>query len=67
MISLLKGSALPQDEPHCPFIFTDLLNVLGARAQHNYSLHLRHTIYMEVNRASGSTADVRGIVFYQLF
>ena len=77
LIPLPKCTALPQDEPYHPFIFIDLLNVLGALEQHNYSLELRRTIYMEVNQAAalfavrhlvsdlGSVADVRGIVFYQ--
>lgn len=43
---------------HCPgispFIFIDLQDVLGTLQQHNHSLQLRHTIYMEVNWAAHS-------------
>lgn len=51
MSPLLQCTTLPQDESHHPFIFIDFQDVLGGLEQHNYSLQLRHTIYMEVNQA----------------
>lgn len=54
MTPLLKCAALPQEEPHHPFIFIDLQNGLTSLKQPNYCLQLRHAIYMEVNQTGCS-------------